>query len=181
MQYEITETERLKLRKITPLDLNYMFEHLSPDQIKKELGIVSHEDFVKEENKYKNGYTMYNRSMLLFQIYSKENNQLIGGCGFHNWMAEHNRAELGYHLLNEEDKRKGYMKETLEFVLDYGFNSLNINRIEACTNPENKASIKLLEKFKFKEEGLLREHYVKDEIIHDSLIFSLLKFEYNHL
>lgn len=180
MQFEIILSKRLKLRKITPLELNYLFEHSSKDEIKKELGLTTEEAYLKEENKYKNSYTMYNRSMVLFQLYLKSDDRLIGGCGFHNWMTEHSRAEIGYHLFNDEDKRKGYMKEALEQILDYGFNTIQLNRVEACTDPKNKASIRLLESFDFKEEGLLREHYVKDEIIYDSAIFSLLSFEYNN-
>lgn len=181
MQFEIIATKRLNLRRLTPFDLIYLFEHSTKEEIKKELGLRSEEAYLKEEFKYKNGYTMYNRSMVIFQLFLKSDGRMIGSCGFHNWMAEHNRAEIGYHLFEHEDKRKGYMKEALETIIDYGFNHMGLNRIEACTSPNNHASIKLLEKFDFKEEGLLREHYVMDEIVHDSLIFSLLSFEYKQI
>jgi ribosomal-protein-alanine N-acetyltransferase len=70
------------------------------------------------------------------------------------------------------------MTEAVKPILQYGFEQMNLNRIEACTGPENVASIKILQKFGFKQEGYLRQHYYGKDQIYDSLIFSLLKAEY---
>ena len=108
----------------------------------------------------------------------KGTGEIIGGCGFHNWLTEHRKAELGYALTKDEYKGKGLMTEALENVIAYGFGKMNLNRIEACIGPENIPSLKLVKKFGFKEEGYLRQHYFKDNVLQDSIIFSLLKEEY---
>jgi ribosomal-protein-alanine N-acetyltransferase len=178
MESETLTTERLILKKLTPEVFAYLFENCSEAEIKKQLGLSTHEEFLKEKKKCEGGYTTYDRSILAFLLVLKENNVTIGRCGYHNWYAEHNKAELGYALNKDENKRKGYMSEALKPILAYGFNKMHLNRIEACIGPANTASQNLVKKYEFTQEGYLRQHYVRDGITQDSLIFSLLKEEY---
>jgi len=67
------------------------------------------------------------------------------------------------------------MTEVLSTIIPYGFNQMNLHRIEAMTATYNMASIKTLLKFGFVQEGVLREHYLVDGVMEDSLMFSLLK------
>ena len=50
------------------------------------------------------------------------------------------------------------MTEALEAIIDLGFREMNLNRIDAVVMPGNSASIKLLEKLGFWNEGLLKEY-----------------------
>ena len=50
------------------------------------------------------------------------------------------------------------MTEALNAMIDYGFGEIDLNRIEAVVMPENAASIKILEKLGFRNEGLLAEY-----------------------
>ncbi len=53
---------------------------------------------------------------------------------------------------------QGYMSEALRAMLAYGFETLELNRIEALVMPENEASAILLLRLGFSEEGVLREY-----------------------
>lgn len=55
---------------------------------------------------------------------------------------------------------------------------MGINKIEAKIEPENTASIKLVEKLNFSQEGLLRQHEFEKGKYVDLAIFSLLKSEF---
>ncbi|MCK6649411.1 MAG: GNAT family N-acetyltransferase, partial [Bacteroidia bacterium] len=55
---------------------------------------------------------------------------------------------------------------------------LKLHRVQALVARENIASIKLLERFKFKKEGVLREDYLVDGKMEDSVCYSLLKHEW---
>jgi ribosomal-protein-alanine N-acetyltransferase len=178
MEFETLITERLFLKKLTPEGFTYLFKNYSEAEIKKLLGLNSDEEFEKEKKKSQGGYVTYDRSILAFLLVLKENEETIGRCGFHNWHADHNKAELGYALNKEEYKRKGYMSEAVKSILAYGFNNMNLNRIEACVGPANMASQNLVKKYGFTQEGYLRQHFVRDGVTQDSLIFSLLKEEY---
>jgi [ribosomal protein S5]-alanine N-acetyltransferase len=102
--------------------------------------------------------------------------KVIGGCGFHKWYIEHERAELGYHLY-EAYRGNGYMLEALQPVIKHGFTEMKLNRIEAFTSPDNEPSKTTLKKLGFKQEGILREHFKSGNQIHDSMVFGLLKSE----
>ena len=178
LEFEKFETERLILKKLTPEVFTNLFENYSDTEIKKELGLANDNELIIEREKSLGGYKTYDRTILSFLLILKESNEVIGRCGYHNWYHNHRKAEIGYALNNEEHKRKGYMTEAVRLVLDYGFNSMKLNRIEACIGPQNIASKSLIKKYGFSKEGYLRQHYIRDEEIQDSLIYSLLKEEY---
>jgi ribosomal-protein-alanine N-acetyltransferase len=66
----------------------------------------------------------------------------------------------------------------LETVIDFGFNSLEINRIEAEVMQGNIVSEKVLEKSGFKNEGVLRQWMYWNGNYYDMTMFSLLKKDY---
>lgn len=120
--------------------------------------------------------TTFNKTFALFHILENEKN--IGWCGIHTWYTDHARAEIGHVMSNETSKGKGIMSLALKAVIDYGFNTINLHRIEAFVAPNNLPSLKLMEKYNFTKEGHLREHYFKNNKMEDSVVFSLLKSEY---
>lgn len=161
-----------------PEDINAIFENFSKNEIKKILGHRSEEEYEKEEYKNKKGYASYNRSFLLFLITVKPENTIIGRCGLHNWNMDHNRAELGYNMTDENYKRKGFMTEAVGAVLDFGFKQLKLHRVEALIGSNNIPSLKIAENYHFTKEGLLRQHYYASDNYEDSFVFSLLEQEY---
>lgn len=174
----IIETKRLMLTGFSHQDIAYIFENFSKEEIMKMLGHRADEDYQKEEYKLKNGYTSYNRKFLLFLLSEKTSNNIIGRCGLHNWNEEHNRAEIGYKISDENFKRKGLMTEAVSAIIDYGFNKLKLHRIEALVGSNNSSSLKILENHHFIKEGILRQHgYVKDKY-EDSVMYSLLYHEF---
>lgn len=67
------------------------------------------------------------------------------------------------------------MHEALEAVIDFGFENMGLNRIEAVVYPENDASMNVLQKHNFKKEGLLEEYTFYRDKFQDLYMFSLLK------
>jgi [ribosomal protein S5]-alanine N-acetyltransferase len=179
IEFEYIETPRLMLRKISPVELNWLFENCSEEDIKALLNLKTQETFEKEKQKYEKSYSCYNKTLLYFQIIDKASNQIVGSCGFFRMFMEHARGEVGYAMSNEMFKRRGIMSEALEHIIEYGFKEMNLNRIEAFVSPDNVASLKLMKKFKFVEEGMMRKHYFTDGEYQDSVVFSLLKNEYS--
>ncbi len=102
---------------------------------------------------------------------------IIGTVGFNNFSPKH-RANLGYDLQSLYWNR-GYMTEVLQTVIDYGFNKLDINRIEAEVMQGNVISERLLEKLDFKREGVLRQWMLWNNRYYDMTMYSLLKTDYD--
>jgi ribosomal-protein-alanine N-acetyltransferase len=85
---------------------------------------------------------------------------------------------MGYDL-ERELWGKGIMTEAMMSVIDFGFEKMELNRIEVFIMPRNKRSIKLVKRLGFKREGLLRQRYY-DEFGHftDDILFSMLKADW---
>jgi RimJ/RimL family protein N-acetyltransferase len=81
---------------------------------------------------------------------------------------------VGY-ILDRRHWNKGYMSEAMARMIDHAFNDLNLNRLEADTDPGNTASLALLERFGFRREGLFRQRWLVHGKWHDSVMLGLLR------
>jgi [ribosomal protein S5]-alanine N-acetyltransferase len=178
MEFEILTTPRLLLRKMTPDVYDFVFQHYPEDEIKRFFGCRTEDELEEEKKKYTQGLSMYRKSSLIFQLIDPLTMDVLGWCGYHTWYVLHNRAEIGYILSDESRRRQGLMKEALQAVIRYGFEEMGLTRIEAMTAPDNDASNGLLTSMGFVLEGRLREHYLVNGVMEDSLMHSLLQREY---
>ena len=99
---------------------------------------------------------------------------VLGTCGFHNWKKEHGRAEMGYEL-DSRMWRQGFMSEAVFAALEYGFGTMELNRVEALVTEGNQRSRGFLEKAGFTLEGTLRQYEWARGRYQDQWMFSLLK------
>ena len=175
---EEIETNRLRLRKFTPALYKQVFEQCNKEAQMQVFAFEEEATLEKEKEKYHKGLATHNRSFVHFKLFEKSSGLHIGNCGFHTWYTEHFRAEIGYDLLSDTYKNKGFMTEALQRILHYGFTEMKLNRVEALIGPANIPSQKLVQKFGFSKEGYLREHYCKNGDIQDSIFYALLKREY---
>jgi ribosomal-protein-alanine N-acetyltransferase len=107
----------------------------------------------------------------------KGESKIIGTILIMNIDTTNHRAEVGY-LLSPAYWRKGIVNEALRTVLNYGFNTLQLHSIEANVNPENNASIGLLEKNNFIKEAYFKENFFYEGVFLDSAVYSLLRANY---
>jgi RimJ/RimL family protein N-acetyltransferase len=84
------------------------------------------------------------------------------------------RVGIGYDLLAEE-RGKGHATEAVQIITDYLFLTKNIVRIQAETDPENKASWRVLEKAGFSKEGVMRKAFFTRGQWKDTAMYSLLR------
>jgi len=172
------ETERFILRKGVVDDSKDLFELYSNENVVKYLPLKlfdSVEDAIDEINWYEKIFK--EQIGLRWVIEETMTQKVIGTCGYLNYEKEHNRIEIGYDL-KPEYWGKGIMQEALSKIIHFAFTSMKINKIEAKIEPENKSSIKLLEKLDFYKEGVLRQHEFEKGKYVDLAIFSILKSEY---
>ena len=98
---------------------------------------------------------------------------LIGMCTLFAISEQCRRAEVGYALASHA-WGKAYMDEALRALLNYGFNDLKLNRVEADIDPRNEASARSLERLGFKKEGHLRERWIVGDEVSDTALYGLL-------
>ena len=151
-------TPRLTLRRLTLNDVNALFALRSnpdamryiarplaktPDDTAKLIPVI---DELLERNEAIN-----------WAIALKGHDEMIGTFCFWNVQPENRRAEIGY-MLHPSHQGVGIMQETLTATMDYGFNIMKLHSVEAHVDPENTASIKLLERNGFEREGYFKEN-----------------------
>ena len=108
-----------------------------------------------------------------FAIVRREDAAVVGTCTLYQLDAQCRRAEVGYVLLVSE-WGKGYATEAVSALLDWGFEALALNRVEADIDPRNVPSARTLERLGFVREGHLRERWIVGGEICDSWIYGLL-------
>jgi ribosomal-protein-alanine N-acetyltransferase len=172
------ETERLWLKELTPDAITLMAPLFGDKDWMRFYGSTTAEQLQLDKNKHEAGLRTYNIDYKAFLLIDKASGGTIGRCGYHTWYFRHSRAEVGYGITDPAMLNKGYMTEALGAILKFGFDKMMLNRVEAFTAPWNEPSIKMLAKYGFQKEGVLREHYFKNGKIEDSVCFSLLKREY---
>jgi RimJ/RimL family protein N-acetyltransferase len=111
-----------------------------------------------------------------FAIVLRDSGKLVGSVAL-STSARFQRAELGY-WIGKPYQNNGYATEASEAVLEYGFLSLNLNRIHASHMRRNPASGRVMEKLGMSREGCLRQHAERDGIFEDLEVYGLLRSEW---
>jgi RimJ/RimL family protein N-acetyltransferase len=107
----------------------------------------------------------------------RDDHQFLGTCRLFDYSAQNQRAELGY-VLQRDYWGQGYIQEALAAVVDYAFTVLALHRLEVDIDPRNSASIRTAARLGFVQEGHLRERWIVDGEVSDSLIMGLLRSEW---
>ncbi len=171
------ETERLRLKLVTPKQIHELFETRSKPEIMELMGLDEAE-FGHWKQRHEKGMETNRISLLFFLLANKSTGKIIGECGFHTWNDSHKRAEIFYAMKNDTDKGKGFMTEALGKVLEFGFSEMELNRVEAFVSAKNEPSVRLLKKFRFTKEGTARGHYRTGDHFEDSDYYALLASEF---
>ena len=109
-----------------------------------------------------------------------EDNRAIGRCHYIYLEAIHSRAEIGYYLAKEY-WGCGIMTNAVTAIVEYGFEHLKLNRIEARSISRNYGSTRVLEKVGFSKEGTLRQHTFRAGEFFDVEVFSFLNTDWQQL
>lgn len=150
-------TPRLLLRRVKKSDYRDMYEyacdpdvtkfltwqpHLNPSWTMRYLSYVS--------TRYRTG-EFYD-----WAVIHREDNKMIGTCGFTSFSYDHNSGEIGY-VLNKSYWGRGIATEAVRAVMEAGFLKLNLHRIEAKFMQGNDRSRRVMEKAGMTFEGFQRD------------------------
>lgn len=106
-----------------------------------------------------------------------EDKAFIGWCSFSNWNPTYRSAKIGYCLV-EVAWGNGFASEAVGALLQWAFETLDLNRVQAETDTRNIASGRVLEKLGFVREGTLREDCIVDGEVSDTWVYGLLRREW---
>ncbi len=168
-------TERLLLRRMLIGDCYDMHEYASNAAVTRYLTWSPHPDleYTKEylqyiANHYKLG-DFYDWAVIL-----REENKMIGTCGFTRFHTQHDCGEVGY-VINPAYRGRGIACEALQAVMDFGFRKLGLHRIEAKYIDGNDASRRVMEKVGMTFEGIRRGEMLIKGSYRDIGVCSILR------
>lgn len=172
-------TERLHLRKLKTEDAPEIFSLRSDAIVNQylERPKATHIDEAKAFIDKINGLIKKDQSVF-WAVCPRDKNNLLGTICLWNFSVEKNTAEIGYELLPEFHGR-GIMQEAILKTLDFGFNTLQLQTIEAWTMANNLNSIKILERNGFKRDSERESAIDKSIEGEDRVIYSLSKKEFS--
>ena len=151
--------ERLTLRPMHPIDAEDMFSYAEREDVTRYLLWSPHPSI-----SYTRDYLRYIQGRYAlgdfydWAVIDRESRRMIGTCGFTRINIENRSGEIGY-VLNPVFWGRGYAAEAASLVMDFGFEELELHRIEARFMQGNDRSLAVMKKL-----GMELEGYHVDEI-----------------
>jgi RimJ/RimL family protein N-acetyltransferase len=172
------ESSRTKLRIVEQPDLPALMLVNGNDEVTRFLPYATWNTLADAEAWYERvSGIQATGTALQFVLVEKATERVIGTCLLFRYDAGSNRAELGY-VLGRQHWGTGLMIEALHTLVGHAFEGLGLRRLEAEVNPENKASVRILDRLGFTREGLLRQRWVTKDQPYDVAVYGLLRHEY---
>jgi [ribosomal protein S5]-alanine N-acetyltransferase len=170
---------RVSLRPLSDKDTDLLYEVYSDPEVMRYWGGAPMKDR-REIKEFLAGIPkdLGQRRCIQWGVARRTDNRIIGTFAFFSLDMIARKAEIGF-ALGRAHWGVGYMHEALQAALGYGFNEMDLRRIEADVDPRNLSSIRLLERVGFRSEGYLRERWFVDGETEDSVFYGLLRREWN--
>jgi len=173
-QFPTIKTSRLLLRPFIESELENVFVGLSDPEVIKYYG-VSYDtlEATKQQMQFfadleKDGTGIW------WAVCSADNKVFHGAGGLNSLSKVHRKAEIGFWLM-PDFWNKGIMTEALPLICNYGFDNLELHRIEAFVEAGNIICKKAIAKLGFTHEGTMEECETKNDKFISPEIYSKLK------
>ncbi|MBZ4665049.1 MAG: GCN5-related N-acetyltransferase [Mahella sp.] len=173
------ETERLILRRFTMDDAEPMFRNWASDpEVTKYLTWPTHKNVDISREVIKNWLSAYESERKYeWAIELKSLHEPIGSISAVKVEDNTNLVHIGY-CIGRPWWHKGYTSEALTRLVRFFFEEVGANRIEACFDPRNRNSGKVMAKAGLKYEGTMRQANRNNQGICDAAYYAILADDY---
>lgn len=177
LEFPELETEKFILRQVNVKDISDLYELYSDAsslQYQQSEAMTNIDQAKKTIIAFLNGYA--SKKFIRWCIADKNSDKIVGVIALHSFDLISSKAEIGY-MLNSKYLMQNIMTECAKAILNFAFNEIGFNKIEASIHPDNLRSINLVKKLGFKKEFLLKNisFNFKTGIFEDRVIFGLYK------
>ncbi|HRI68159.1 MAG TPA: GNAT family protein, partial [Polyangium sp.] len=173
--FPVLETPRLVLREILPSDIDTIRRNSSDPDVLRYLGRDAELSLEAAGQRLQIIFdSIRDHSGIRWGMCLHDDPKLMGTVGFWKWSKAHYYAEIGYEM-SPEYWNKGYMTEAIRAALRFGFEHMDLHRVEANIDPDNVGSRRVVEKLGFTHEATLRQNWFYAGRFTDSIIYGLLK------
>lgn len=175
-------TPRLTLRFIEPGDAEALFRIMSVDETMRYFSSTAwlqRSQAVENIEQTLKGYQ--DGTLLRLAMVPREGDyagEMIGSVTLYAFDLRNHRCEIGY-ILGRQHWGQRYTQEAMRATIGYAFDTLQLHRLEADIHPDNIASERLLQSLHFQREGHLRQRWFVGDEISDSIIYGLLRADWD--
>ncbi|WP_432361582.1 GNAT family N-acetyltransferase [Sporosarcina sp. UB5] len=174
MTFPELETDRLYLVEVKMEHARGVFDNFSNPTVTQYYGMDPMAELAEAEKMVEHFRNAFIAGRgIRWAMIRKEDNRFAGTIGLNNLSKGMKRAEVGFEI-HPNFWRTGITSEALKAVLHYSFAEMGLHRMGAVTFLDNVASINLLEKHGFEQEGILRSYMYQNGQSHDARVFSVL-------
>lgn len=176
MKEEFILGKKIYLRPIDSGDVNLFCDCINSLDIRYTFFTSFPTNRSRQEELLKNLYK--EKDYIPFAICIKETNEAVGVTAFHRVDYVSRAAIFSIIIVDSKDWGQGYGSEATKLMVDYGFEILNLNRIQLHVFAGNERGIKAYEKAGFVKEGLLREAMYHNNEYCDFYVMGILRRDY---
>jgi [ribosomal protein S5]-alanine N-acetyltransferase len=170
-------TERLILKEMTWDDVDIIHRLHSFEEVEKynTIGLPRHiGDTLEVMLSALEDQQLSVRSHFGWLIRLADSDEFVGEAGMHLSDDRFRKAEIYYSILPEH-WQKGYATEVVRCLINFGFITLKLHRIQAGVDTENHRSIRVLEKAGMVREGLQRRNLPIHNSWKDSYLYAIVE------
>lgn len=172
------QTERLTLRRLMVSDALDMFEYSKDPEVTRYLTWDAHPDVMYTREYLQYLGTHYNVGDFFdWGVILTSEDKMIGTCGFTRFDYNNNSGEIGY-VINPAYRGQEIADEAVRAVMQFGFETLKLNRIEAKFIEGNSASLRVMKKTGMQLEGYHRSAMLIKGEYRTIGVCSILRDEY---
>jgi [ribosomal protein S5]-alanine N-acetyltransferase len=158
--FPVLSTPRLILRALHPADLDDLYTYASDPEIDHFTPWMHYTSLNEAKENLQEFLAEYDHyGMGAWGIEHRADHRLIGITNFSRPHPINRRVEMGYTIARAY-WRQGYATEAVQALIQFGFEKMNLVRIEAVVLPEHLASARVLQKAGMQFEGVLRSYQV---------------------
>lgn len=173
-EFPVLRTRRLTLRAITLEDARRIFDMRSNGMVNRFIArpdMQRQEDAIALAQRTMDAYR--NKQAIGWAGILRNNDAIIGTCGFNAIDTNNLRAEIGGEMATEYWGKQIAVEAVTE-IIRFGLETMNLHTIEAKVSPGNRSAIYLLEQLGFEKEAHYRDRIYFNNTFSDMAVYTLI-------
>lgn len=178
--FPILKSNRLLLRNIQISDAAKIFEMRSNGRVNQFIARDNMNEIDASIKLVENTILSYQKRLSIgWAGVLRDNNDIIGTCGFNTIDFPNLRAEIGGEL-SVDYWGKNIALEAVMTIVKFGLDNMNLHTIEAKISPDNRGAIFLLQRIGFRKEAHYVDRIYYNDKFYDMTVYTLIKGNENY-
>lgn len=169
--------EKVYLRPLEREDAPLVRDYINDPEVTRNLTI--HRPINLERQAERLARSCGDENIVFLGIALKENDRLIGATDLTLGAFRDRSASFGISIGAKDEWNKGYGTEATRLMVEYGFLTLNLNRISLTVYEFNPRAVRTYEKVGFQREGVLRQAVYREGRFWDVYTMGILRVDWD--